>query len=54
MATVSQHTAYDGDYSDETFGVGDCGTAGYEDEGYDDDGRGVGRSGREERESGSD
>ena len=44
---------YDSDYGDETFGVGDCGVAGDEDEGYDDDGGGVVISGCEARESGS-
>ena len=35
---------YVGDYGDETFGVGDCGVARNEDEGYDDYGEGVVRS----------
>ena len=33
-----------GDYRDEAFGVGDCGVAGHETDGYDDDGGGVGGS----------
>ena len=47
--------AYDvGDYGDEAFGVGDCGFAVLETEGYDDDGGGVGGSECEKREPGSD
>ena len=47
--------AYDvSDYGDEAFCVGDCGFAGLETEGYDDDGGGVGWSVREELEPGSD
>ena len=42
---------YDGDYGDETSGVGDCVTAGYEGEGYEDDGGCLGGSDREEWES---
>ena len=47
--------AYDvSDYGDEAFGVGDCGVARVEDEGYNDYGRGVGRGECEKWESRSD
>ena len=42
------------DDSDEAFGVGDCGFAGLETEGYDDDGGGVGGCDGEKWELGSD
>ena len=42
------------DDSDEAFGVGDCGIAGLETEGYDDDGGGVGGCDWEKWEPGSD
>ena len=40
------------DYGDETFGVGDCGFAGLETEGYDEDGGSVGGSDGEKWEPG--
>ena len=42
------------DYGDKAFWVGDCGFAGLETEGYDDDGGGVGGSDMEKLDPGSD